>query len=70
VQAVIETARRGDGSERLRREIHAADAFQVLEAADLARAWRASARRQVVARYAGAVVVDLDALRAACPASR
>src|SRR6266850_2302124 len=40
-------------------------ASQVLEAADLARGVARERERQVVARYAGAVVVDLDALRAA-----
>src|SRR5882672_11195604 len=56
---------RGDGSERLAAKSHAADAFQVPEAADLARGVARERERQVVARYAGAVVVDLDALRAA-----
>src|SRR5712664_2962060 len=56
---------RGDGRERLAAKSHAADAFQVLEAADLARGVARERERQVVARYAGAVVVDLDALRAA-----
>src|SRR6267378_1437585 len=52
-------------SARLAAQSHAADAFQVLEAADLARGVARERERQVVARYAGAVVVDLDALRAA-----
>src|SRR5439155_26270827 len=56
---------RGDRSERLAAKSHAADAFEVLQAADLARGVARERERQVVARYAGAVVLDLDALRAA-----
>src|SRR5207237_1872645 len=53
---------RGDGSERLAAKSHAADAFEVLETADLARGVARERERQVVARDAGAVVLDLDAL--------
>src|SRR5947208_15821659 len=53
---------RADRCERVAGKSVAADAFEVLQAADLARGVARGRKRQAVAPDAGAVVLDLDAL--------
>jgi len=56
---------RGDARERFATEAEAADPFQVLERADLARGVAGERELQFVARDAAAIVRDLDELGAA-----
>ena len=56
---------RGDRGERLAAEAHGGDRLEVFEAADLAGGVPREGERQVLARDALAVVLDLDAPRAA-----
>jgi len=56
---------RGDRGQRLAAKAHRGDAFQVLQAADLARGVAREGERQILAGHALAVVLDLQALHAA-----
>jgi hypothetical protein len=56
---------RGNRGERLAAKAHARHAFQVLQAADLAGGVPGEGEREILARDALAVVLDLDAARAA-----
>ncbi len=56
---------RGDGSQGLATEPHGDHRFQILEARDLARGVACERERQLLARDAGTIVLDLDALGAA-----
>src|SRR6266850_1476960 len=55
----------GDGGKRLAAEAHGGDAFEIGERGDLAGRMPGEGERQVLARDAGAVVLDLDAPHAA-----